>query len=225
MTENRSNLEKTIVIILLGPPGGGKGTQAKKLVDRFDYLHISVGDVLRQEVREGSELGRQARDLMEAGELVPDQLVGKIIRNRLNQTGDGDGFILDGYPRNVNQAGYLESITGDKAVYAVNIAVEENQIIRRLSGRRFCQKCGNIYNIFFSPPKEPGICDKCGGKLMRRKDDREEVIQERLRVYREQTRPVIDFYKSAGNYHEVDGNWDPSDVFEELSKIVVTLQS
>jgi adenylate kinase len=208
------------VVVLLAPPGGGKGTQAKKLVEGFSLTHISVGDVLREEVRNGSELGKRVKKVMEAGELVSDELVAEIISNRLKGKSNSKGFILDGYPRNVAQAEYLKTITADMDVRVINIAVEESQIVRRLSGRRFCQKCGRIYNIYFSPPAEPGACDGCGAELVQRADDTQEVIAERLRVYKEQTQPVVDFYRSAGNYFEVDGNWEPRDVYDDVARLV-----
>jgi adenylate kinase len=216
--------EKGCVVVLLGPPGGGKGTQAKKLVEAFQMKHVSVGDVLRAEVKKGSELGTKVKELMAAGELVPDGLVGEIIKNVLCD-GSGSAVLLDGYPRNLAQAEFLDAITSSIPVYAVNIDVEEGQVIRRLSGRRFCSECGNIYNTYFSPPVRPGICDNCGAELLRRPDDREEVITERLRVYREQTRPVIDFYRSNAHYFEVDGNWEPQVVFEELKGVVKAFPS
>lgn len=212
------------VIVLLGPPGGGKGTQAKKLVEVFGMRHVSVGDVLRAEVRKGTALGNRVEEVMAAGELVSDQLVGEIIKGVIREGGD-ETILLDGYPRNTNQAEFLDSITIDDSVYAINIAVEEGQVIRRLSGRRFCSECGKIYNIYFSPPVRPGICDDCGTELMRRPDDREDVIAERLRVYREQTRPVVDFFRSKAHYFEVDGNWEPEAVFQELCQVVRTLAS
>jgi len=212
--------EQVKVIVLLGPPGGGKGTQAKKLVDRFGLNHISVGDVLREEVRKGSDLGDQVKAIMEAGELVSDQLVAEIIRSRLMDDAESEGFILDGYPRNVAQAEYLASITDGMQVRVINVAVAQDQVVKRLSGRRFSQKCGKIYNIYFSPSAVPGICDDCGDELIQRSDDTEEVIAERLRVYNEQTHPVMAYYQSAGNYYEVDGNWDPVDVHEEVAKVV-----
>jgi adenylate kinase len=224
MAEEGASDLGTIVIVLLGPPGGGKGTQAKRLVERFGYDHLSVGDILREEVRNQSELGLQAKEIMERGELVSDDLVGQIIRSRLETSDGKEGLILDGYPRNVYQAKYLDSITREMRLFAVNITVEEGQIVRRLSGRRFCQKCGNIYNIYFSPPQDPGICDRCGAELTRRKDDFEEVIQERLRVYDEKTRPVIEHYRTSGNYREVDGNWEPAEVFRKLCRVVVDIR-
>jgi len=215
---------ETKIVVLLGPPGGGKGTQAKKLVAEFGWLHVSTGDVLRQEVRDESELGKRAKAIMESGELVPDDLVGQIIRKRLDQNDSVPGFLLDGFPRTVAQAEFLDQVSGGKPVFAIGIEVEEGQVVKRLSGRRFCQKCGNIYNIYFSPPTEPGICE-CGAELVRRKDDWEDVIKERLRVYHEQTRPVIDFYRSVGSYFPVDGNWEPNDVYFELRKVARSLSA
>jgi adenylate kinase len=208
------------VIVLLGPPGGGKGTQAKKLVERFGLTHISVGDVLREEVRQGSDLGQQVKAIMEAGELVSDELVAEIIKSRLVGDTESEGFILDGYPRNVAQSKYLASITDGMQVRVINIAVAQDQVVKRLSGRRFSQTCGKIYNIYFSPSAVPGICDDCGDELIQRSDDTEEVISERLRVYNEQTYPVVEYYQTAGNYYEVDGNWDPVDVHEEVARVV-----
>lgn len=211
------------LVVLLAPPGGGKGTQAKKLVERFGMTHISVGDVLREEVRNETELGSQVREIMEAGELVSDELVAEIIESRLTEKTESKGFILDGYPRNVSQAGYLSSISGHMLVRVINIAVAEDQVVKRLSGRRFCSSCGKIYNIHFSPATVPEICDDCGSKLVQRADDTKEVISERLRVYNDQTRPVVDYYRSAGSYCEVDGNWAPDEVHEEVARLVGTM--
>jgi adenylate kinase len=218
-----SESEKVRVVVLLAPPGGGKGTQAKKLVERFGLTHISVGDVLREEVRNETELGNQVKEVMEAGELVSDELVAEIIKGRLTGPTDSNGFVLDGYPRNVSQAGYLASITEEMQVRVINIAVAEDQVVKRLSGRRFCSKCGDIYNIYFSPSAVPAVCDECGGDLIQRSDDTEEVISERLRVYDSQTRPVLDYYKSEGSYYEVDGNWAPGEVHEEVARLIGTM--
>ena len=211
---------KSRVVVLLAPPGGGKGTQAQKLVARFGMTHISVGDVLREEVRRRSNLGRQVKKIMEAGELVSDELVTEIIKSRLNGEDVSRGIILDGYPRNVAQANYLSSITDQMQVRVINIAVAEAQVVRRLAGRRFCKNCGKIYNIYFAPSAVPAVCDDCGGELIQRADDTQEVVSERLRVYEEQTRPVLDYYRSSDDYFEVDGNWDPVDVHEEVAKVV-----
>lgn len=208
------------ILVLLGPPGGGKGTQAKKIVEEFGYAHFSTGDALREEVQNETEIGKQAKSIMDSGDLVPDELLGAMVRDRIDKAAGSEGIILDGYPRTVAQAEFLSTFTGDMNVAAVNIRVDQNQIIERLSGRRFCPNCGTIYNISFSPPAKEGICDKCGTGLARRKDDYEDVIRERLRVYDEKTQPVVDYYEDSGSYFEVDGNRSPEEVFIEVSKIV-----
>ncbi len=211
------------VLVLLGPPGGGKGTQAKKIVEKFGYAHFSTGDALREEVKNQTEIGKKAKAIMESGELVPDELLGAMVKGRIGQAAGSKGIILDGYPRTVSQAEFLADFTSDMKVAAVNIAVDQGLIVKRLSGRRFCQNCGTIYNISFSPPVKDGICDKCGTELSRRKDDYEDVIRERLRVYDEKTQPVVDYYENSGAYFEVDGNKSPEEVFNEVGKIVRSL--
>ncbi|MGH9341149.1 MAG: adenylate kinase [Acidobacteriota bacterium] len=207
----------SLAIILLGPPGAGKGTQAKRLGREFDFVHISTGDILRAEVQKGTALGKQAKEIMEAGELVPDSLVAEIVGGRLRSGNGKRGFLLDGFPRNLVQAEYLEGAAGDLPVFAIHIQVEEEQLFKRLTGRRHCPNCGRIYNVYFSPPEREGICNACGSALMQRKDDQPEVIRERLRVYREQTEPLVGFYASRDAYFEVDGNEGVEAVFEELS--------
>ena len=211
------------ILVLLGPPGGGKGTQAKKIVEDFGYGHFSTGDALREEVRNETEIGKKAKAIMESGELVPDELLGAMVKGRVEQASGSRGIILDGYPRTVAQAEFLATFTADMKVAAVNIAVDQDQIVARLSARRFCPSCGTIYNITFSPPEKDGICDKCGTELARRKDDYEDVIRERLRVYDEKTQPVVNYYESSGSYFEVDGNKTPEEVFVEVSKIVSSI--
>lgn len=211
------------ILVLLGPPGGGKGTQAKKIVEEFGYGHFSTGDALREEVSNQTEIGKKAKAIMESGELVPDELLGAMVKGRIEQAVGSTGIILDGYPRTVNQAEFLATFTSDMKVAAVNIAVDQDRIITRLSGRRFCPNCGTIYNISFSPPAKDGICDKCGTELSRRKDDYEDVIRERLRVYDKKTQPVVDFYQTSGSYFEVDGNKSPEEVFSEVKKIVSSI--
>ena len=211
------------VLVLLGPPGGGKGTQAKKIVEEFGFSHFSTGDALREEVSNQTEIGKKAKAIMESGELVPDELLGAMVKGRIENAVGSKGIILDGYPRTVSQAEFLATFTSDMKVAAVNIAVDQDLIIKRLSGRRFCQKCGTIYNISFSPPVKDGICDKCGIELSRRKDDYEDVIRERLRVYDKKTQPVVDYYENSGAYFEVDGNKAPEEVFTKIGKIVRSL--
>ncbi len=214
--------EDSTIVVLLGPPGSGKGTQAKRLVEEFRLVHFSTGDILREEVRRGSPVGQRAKAIMESGELVPDDVLGEIVRGRLADLANGQGCILDGYPRTLAQARFLEQIRDGHPLIVINITVDEEQIVKRLSGRRFCPNCGNIYNIYFSPPKRAEHCDRCGAELQRRKDDHEDVIRERLRVYDEQTRPVVDFYQDWPTYFEVDGNQEPAVVFDEVCRIVGT---
>ncbi|RPJ87079.1 MAG: nucleoside monophosphate kinase, partial [Acidobacteria bacterium] len=185
-------MAKTKVITLLGAPGAGKGTQAKILADKFGYKHVSTGEVLRDAVRQGTPLGQKVKAVMEAGELVSDDLVSEIVRERVTAPDAPRVFILDGYPRNVPQATYLDKLGNSIDIYVVDIKLEEEQAVKRLSGRRYCSACGKIYNVFFSPSVKDGICDVCGSQLLQRKDDAEEVIKERFRVYRQQTAPVTD---------------------------------
>ena len=204
------------VIVLLGAPGAGKGTQARKLVEKFDLVHLSTGDVLREAVKEGSALGRQVQGIMEAGELVPDQVVSEIVRERVSGDGLRRGVVLDGYPRTLRQAEFLEKVTPGRELAVINIRVDSDELLRRLSGRRDCSGCGTIYNVHFSPPLKEGVCNLCGSDLIQRKDDRGEVATERLRVYREETESVIGFYSTRENYFEANGDQDPEAVFEEI---------
>lgn len=215
---------KKKLIILLGPPGAGKGTQAKKISREFGLVHISTGDILRNEVRDGTELGSKVKEIMNAGDLVPDELVGEIVRSCIEKHSSAAGFILDGYPRNVTQSEFLMCIADGWPVYAVCIRVEEETLVKRLTGRRYCPGCGKIYNVYFSPPSTEGICDACGTELVQRRDDREEVIAERLRVYHEQTRPVIDYFSSLGRYFEIDGSKSVPHVAQALSELVGVIE-
>ncbi|RPJ60353.1 MAG: adenylate kinase [Acidobacteria bacterium] len=218
-------MAKTKVITLLGAPGAGKGTQAKILADKFGYKHVSTGEVLRDAVRQGKPLGQKVKAVMEAGELVSDDLVSEIVRERVTAPDAPRVFILDGYPRNVPQATYLDNLGNYIDVYVVDIKLEEEQAVKRLSGRRYCSACGKIYNVFFSPSVKDGICDVCGSQLLQRKDDAEEVIKERFRVYRQQTAPVTDFYSGRPNFFEVDGNREPDEIASEMSCLVNSLES
>lgn len=207
------------MIILFGSPGAGKGTQARKLVQEFGLKHISTGEILRAEVRDGSELGEKVQEIMEAGELVPDELVNEIIRKRMNDSQCEAGFLLDGYPRTVQQAEELRAIAGESPVFAINLLVDEKVILDRLSGRLSCPQCGKIYNVA-SSASLGGACENCGAQLVQRRDDRGEIIAERLRIYREQTRPVINFYSSRGNYFVLDGSREVGEVFQSIARIV-----
>ncbi|MGE4357413.1 MAG: adenylate kinase [Candidatus Omnitrophota bacterium] len=206
-------------LILLGPPGAGKGTQADLLKNKFGIPHISTGDMLRQVLKEDSDLGKRVRRYVETGELVPDDIILEIMHNRLLKSDTKDGFILDGFPRTIKQAEKLEEILQkmnrhiDLVIY---FATSVDKIIERLSGRLVCSNCGMNYHIKNMPPKEEGKCDICGGKLYQREDDREETVRKRLDVYLKQTADLIDFYKAKGILHSVDGNREAQEVFKEL---------
>ncbi|MCD6381521.1 MAG: adenylate kinase [Candidatus Aenigmarchaeota archaeon] len=183
-------------LVLLGPPGSGKGTYSSRLAKELGIPHISTGDLLREEVSKGSELGKKAKEYMDKGELVPNEIVLEILKQRLQQPDCEKGFILDGFPRNLEQAKILDEITEiDKVIY---LDVPDEIIIERLSNRRICKKCGAIYNLKTMPPKVPGKCDICGGELYQREDDKPEVVKNRLVVYRENTTPLINYYKEKG---------------------------
>jgi len=206
-------------LVLLGPPGAGKGTQAKTLAVRIECPHISTGDMLREAVREGTALGLKAKAVMERGELVSDELLTGIIRERLAKEDCAKGFILDGYPRNLPQAGILEEILkdiGKNPVLALELEVPDDAIVLRLANRRSCPSCGAVYNLVTSPPKSEGICDGCGAALVQRNDDKEEVIRERLNVYHEKTAPLSDYYRKSGQLKAVRGDVPPAEVMVEL---------
>lgn len=192
-------------LIFLGPPGVGKGTIAKMVVKEKGLIQISTGDLLRAAIAEGSELGMKAKEYMDQGKLVPDDLVIDLIKNRISQEDCANGFILDGFPRTIPQAEALSS-SDVKIDKVVNFSAKDETIVQRLSGRRTCKECGAIFHIQNIPPKEEGKCDKCGGELFQRDDDKPEAIEKRLEVYREQTAPLIDYYKEKGMLAEVDAN-------------------
>ncbi|MBS3812393.1 adenylate kinase [Candidatus Bipolaricaulota bacterium] len=202
-------------LILLGGPGAGKGTQASRIVDSMDLVHLSTGDILREEVSEGTELGRQAKEYMDRGDLVPDELIIDMVSNKLDQD---SGYLFDGFPRTISQAEELEDVLEiDKVIY-INISKEE--AVRRLSARRVCSECGEIYNLLFDKPSEPGVCDKCNGELYQRSDDRPEVIRNRFETFLEQSAPLIDFYRDRGTLVEVDGEREPGEIFEEVRSAI-----
>jgi len=203
----------------MGMPGVGKGTQAAKLRERLGVLHLSTGDILREAVRGGTELGREAQGFMAAGKLVPDELIGDMIRERLGRDDAAGGFILDGFPRTVEQVAILDRVlekVGTELDRVVLLAAPEAEIVRRLTGRRVCEGCDRVFHVESAPPKEQGSCDDCGGKLIQRPDDKEDVIRERLRVFREQTLPIAEAYKKRGLLAEIDGTGEPDAVFERL---------
>lgn len=210
-------------LILLGPPGCGKGTQAKILIDTYHIPQISTGDILREAIKKESPLGVEAKTHMDQGSLVPDHLVIKIIEERLKQADCNRGFVLDGFPRTVAQAEALDttlSEMGSKLEYVFSIEVDDGELIRRLTGRRVCRKCGESYHIEFNPPRQEGLCDSCQGKLYQRDDDKEETIRNRLKVYQDQTSPLINFYQKKDVLHSIDGIGSIEEIKERLLTII-----
>lgn len=207
-------------VILLGPPGAGKGTQAKMLSERYDVPQISTGDILRAAVGAGTPLGKEAKAYMDRGALVPDEVVIGIVRDRLAEPDCQGGYLLDGFPRTVAQAEALTHMLRDLGAPlpgVVNLDVGEGELVRRLSGRRTCQGCGELFHVEFHPPRVEGTCDKCGGTLIQREDDREETIRRRLQVYREQTEPLIGYYKTQGLLKTVNGLGETEEIFGRIS--------
>lgn len=195
-------------IILLGAPGAGKGTQGKNLSERFRIPQISTGDILRANVRNKTALGLKAKEFMDKGALVPDDVVVNMVSDRIKEDDAQNGFILDGFPRNLKQAEVLEQTlkaAGKKIDAVIGIEVERKELIRRLSGRRVCRKCGASYHVIFSPPMNIGMCDKCGSEIYQRDDDKEETIEARLKVYEQETFPLVEFYSGKGFYRGIDG--------------------
>ncbi len=206
-------------IIMLGPPGAGKGTQAKMLVEKLGIPQISTGDMLRAAVKEGTPMGLKAKEYMDGGKLVPDEVVIGIVKDRLAADDCAKGFILDGFPRTIPQAEALDKVLaemGKKIEYVVNVAVPESELLTRLTGRRTCKKCGAMYHVKFNPPKQDGVCDKCGGELYQRDDDKEETILNRLKVYNDQTAPLIEYYKKQGVLVDIDGSKEIGEIFKDI---------
>jgi adenylate kinase len=210
-------------LILLGPPGAGKGTQAKMMVDRWSIPQISTGDILRAAVRAGTPLGVEAQGFMDIGELVPDRVVIGIIAERLKEDDAAAGFILDGFPRTIHQAEALQAILKDlgrKIDRVISVDVEEEKLVVRLTGRRMCKECGESFHVVFNPPDQEDICDRCGGALYQREDDREETIRQRLAVYREQTEPLIAYYEQQGNLKRISGDDSKEEIFNRIVQAV-----
>jgi len=210
-------------IIMLGAPGAGKGTQAKKLAVKYGIPHISTGDIFRANIKEGTELGKKAKVFMDQGLLVPDELVVDLIIDRFKNPDCENGYVLDGFPRTIPQAKALDEalMKDNEAVeYAIDIDVPDAFIIKRMSGRRACLKCGATYHVVNIPPKKEGICDICGADLVLRDDDKSETVMKRLMVYHEQTQPLIEYYKGKGILNSVNGTKDLEDVFAEIVNIV-----
>jgi len=208
-------------VILLGPPGAGKGTQATRIVEKYAIPHISTGDIFRENIKKGTELGKRAQEYMNRGELVPDELVIEIATTRLLEDDCKVGFLLDGFPRTVHQAEELDKFLanhGSKIDKVLDIAVEKEELITRLTGRRVCKACGESYHVVNIPPKKEGICDKCGGELFQRADDNMETVTNRIDVYEAQTMPLIDYYENAGNIAHIDGATGLENVFADIVK-------
>ncbi|MBX6422019.1 adenylate kinase [Thermosulfurimonas sp. F29] len=210
-------------IVFLGPPGAGKGTQAKRITERYGIPQISTGDMFREHLSKGTELGKKAKEYMDKGQLVPDEIVLGMVEERLKQPDCEKGFILDGFPRTVPQAEALDEMLakwGKKIDYAIAIEVPDEELVKRLTGRRTCKNCGMMYHVIFKPPKVEGKCDACGGELYQRADDNEETVRNRLKVYHESTAPLIDYYEKKGVLHRVDGMGSIDEIFERIVKIL-----
>jgi len=207
-------------LILLGPPGAGKGTQAANIVDKYKIPHISTGDIFRKNIKEGTELGRKAKEYIDGGQLVPDSLTIALVEDRLKQDDATDGFLLDGFPRNISQAEALDTVLGNmdcKLSSVINISVDPSILVERAVGRRICKNCGATYHIAFNPSKVESVCDKCSGELYQRSDDNEETVASRIKVYSDETAPLIDYYTDKGVIINVDGQKDINLVFEDIA--------
>ena len=214
-------------LVLLGPPGAGKGTQAERLVTDFDLPYYATGDILRQAVAEETELGKEAKAYMDKGELVPDDLICRVIMERIDSPGAEDGFLLDGFPRTVPQADTLEeALSGrDRKLTAVLlIEVDDDEVVKRISGRRVCVKNGHVYHVDYDPPKHEDVCDQDGSRLIQRDDDKPETVKKRLEVYHEQTKPLIDYYETRGLLRRFDGGRSPSEVHDHIRATLATLR-
>jgi adenylate kinase len=210
------------IIVLMGAPGVGKGTQARLLSQRFGWPHISTGDILREIAATDTELGRHVKEVQAAGFLVSDEILAQIIEERTSRQDCQQGYILDGFPRTINQAQLLDRLAMEQRnnMVVINLPVERETVIKRLSGRRTCPNCGQIYNVYFQPPAREGVCDKCQTPLMSRSDDAPEAVAKRLDVYEEKTAPLIEFYHNAGRLVEVDGRRSVEDIFDEILQIL-----
>jgi len=206
-------------LILMGLPGAGKGTQAEKINEKYNIPHISTGDMFRLAIKEGTELGKQAKEYMDQGALVPDQVTIGIVKERLSKDDCKDGFLLDGFPRTIAQAEALQNIMqelNEDIDYVVNVEVPEEKLVERLTGRRVCPTCGTTYHVIYNPPKEDGKCDKDGSELIQRDDDKPETVKKRLAVNLEQEKPLLDFYNEKGYLITVNGDQDINDVFRDI---------
>lgn len=210
-------------LVLMGLPGAGKGTQADKIVGKYNIPHISTGDMFRAAIKEGTELGLQAKSFMDKGELVPDEVTIGIVRERLSKADCEKGFLLDGFPRTVAQAEALDTMLADlgkKIDYVINIDVDQSILMERLTGRRICKNCGATYHLVFNPPAKEGICDRCGGELYQRADDNAETVQNRLDVNIQQTKPLLNFYEDKGYLRNINGQQDINVVFANIEELL-----
>ena len=210
-------------LIMLGAPGAGKGTQAKKIAEKYGIPHISTGDIFRANIKNGAELGNKAKSYMEQGLLVPDELTCDLVVDRIAQDDCKNGYVLDGFPRTIPQAEALKAALGKMGTtidYVINVEVPDENIVERMGGRRACLACGCTYHVVYNAPKEEDVCDVCGAKLVLRDDDKPETVKKRLDVYHEQTQPLIDFYDKEGVLVEVDGTQNLEDVFQAITKIL-----
>lgn len=215
-------------LVLMGLPGAGKGTQAEKIVEKYNIPHISTGDMFRAAIKGGTELGLQAKSFMDKGELVPDEVTIGIVRERLGEDDCRNGFLLDGFPRTVAQAEALEGILSelDRPIdYVINVDVDKEILLERLTGRRICKECGATYHLVFNPPAEEGTCDRCGGELYQRADDNAETVQNRLDVNLKQTQPLLSFYEGKGTLRNINGQQDIKVVFEDIDALLGGLQA
>ena len=213
-------------LVLLGPPGAGKGTQAERLIEDFDLPYYATGNILREAVENGTELGKTAKEYMDAGGLVPDELICAVIEERLDSGQADDGFLLDGFPRTIGQAEMLEGALdkrGRQLTAALLIDAPDDEVVRRLSGRRTCVKNGHVYHVEFDPPKHEGVCDQDGSRLVQRDDDKPETIQKRLDVYHDQTEPLIQWYEQRGKLRRFDGTRTPEEVHSRIRATLATL--
>ena len=210
-------------IIMLGAPGAGKGTQAKKIAAKYSIPHISTGDIFRANIKNGTELGKKAKTYMDQGLLVPDELTVDLVMDRVKQDDCAKGYVLDGFPRTIPQAEALDKALteiGEKMDYAIDVDVPDDNIVHRMSGRRACVGCGATYHLEYAPTKTEGVCDVCGKELVLRDDDKPETVKKRLGVYHKQTQPLIDYYTNAGILKTVDGTIDINDVFQAIVDIL-----
>ena len=223
IVEPTVKIRKYMKIIMLGAPGAGKGTQAKQIADKYSIPHISTGDIFRANIKNGTELGKKAKQYMDQGALVPDELTCDLVMDRIQQDDCKNGFVLDGFPRTIPQAEALDAALGkinEKMDYAIDVDVPDENIVNRMSGRRACLNCGATYHLISIPPKVEGICDRCGSEIVLREDDKPETVQKRLKVYHEQTQPLIDYYKNQGILKSVDGTQPMDEVFKAIVTIL-----